>query len=442
MAFAIEAFQNRYLAPGQSRVDAILSVSAGSDVATQGARQLVVGFIVDKSGSMEGERLEAVKQAVWRGIDKLDASDWFFVVAFDSQAVVVVDECDASPMNKAGAAQALAALRAGGGTAMSTGLAAARAIATRLSGAICQCIFLTDGKNESEKPTDVAAELKRCAGRFECDCWGVGTSWHVGEVQEIARALLGKASLIPDASGVEEAFRQAIEKASAKALKDARLRLWTPQTARLAFVKQVHPTLEDLTAKGRDVPPQAHEFFTGAWSPGETREFHIGIDVHAATTGDEMLACRPSMVYLAPGKAGEGQNGWVEHEDKAPNARIFASWTDDGTLSSRIDGHVAHYSGQDELAQAIATGLERREHGDEVAATQHLGRAVKLAHESGNVEMTQRLAKVVEVLDAPAGTVRLRRTVKKEAAMDLELESRTTKRARKGAGHEQQGGGP
>ena len=63
-----------------------------------------------------------------------------------------------------------------------------------------------------------------------------------------------------------------------------------------------------------------------------------------------------------------------------------------------------------------------------------LGRAVQIAHQSNNAEMTQRLAKVVEVVDASLGTVRLKKDVKKAAAMDLELESRTTKRVGKNQG--------
>ena len=74
----------------------------------------------------------------------------------------------------------------------------------------------------------------------------------------------------------------------------------------------------------------------------------------------------------------------------------------DETLSSRLDHHVAHYTGQDELAEAIQKGLELREQGQEAQATQLLGRAVKIAHTSNNVEMTQRLAKVVDVVDAGA----------------------------------------
>ena len=56
---------------------------------------------------------------------------------------------------------------------------------------------------------------------------------------------------------------------------------------------------------------------------------------------------------------------------------------------------------------------------------------MKIAHESGNAEMTQRLAKVVEVVDVATGTVRLKRDVSKAATMDLQLESRTTKRMKR-----------
>src|SRR5262252_10323828 len=112
MPFKIEAFQNRYLPPGQGRVDAILSVTAGADAgATQSSSQLVVGFIIDKSGSMAGDRIEGVKRAVIQAIGMLDERAWFFVVAFDSTAQVVVRETQASAANKAQATRVLSTLR-------------------------------------------------------------------------------------------------------------------------------------------------------------------------------------------------------------------------------------------------------------------------------------------------------------------------------------------
>jgi hypothetical protein len=424
MAFKIEAFQNKFLSPGAARVDAIVSVTA--DASLQAARELVVGFIIDKSGSMANGRIEGVQVAVAKAISMLADGTWFFVVAFDGNAYVIVRETQANAQSKQWAAGLVSQVQAGGGTAMSTGLRAARSIFERAPNAIRQAVFLTDGKNEGEKAAAVAEELGHCAGVFECDCWGVGTDWQVGEVQAVAQGLLGHASLIPSPEGVEAAFRGAMEKASGKALKDVRFRLWTPQGASIAFVKQVNPTIEDLTAKARVISPQVREYMTGSWGGGETRDFHVTVDVKAGKAGEEMLAARPSVAFAESTAA-----GWVEKEEKAPEARIFATWTADETLSSRLDQTVAHYTGQDELAAAIQKGLELREQGQEAQATQLLGRAVKIAHASNNTEMTQRLARVVEVVDAGSGTVRLKKDVKKAATMDLQLESRTTKRVAK-----------
>jgi hypothetical protein len=429
MTFKLEAFQNKYLPAGKTRVDAILTVTAGAAATGAGSGPLVVGFIVDKSGSMAGDRMESVKRAVSTAIRMLPEDAWFFVVAFDSASQVVVEAAQATAENRREAAHAIAKLHAGGGTAMSTGLAEARAIFDRAPNAIRQAVFLTDGKNESESAGNVTAQLQACETVFQCDCWGVGTDWRVGEVQQIAQELLGKASLIPDAGGIEGAFLEAMAKAKSKALKDVRLRLWTPQGAKIAFVKQANPTLEDLTSKGRAVAAQVQEYVTGAWGPGESRDFHIAVDVRAGGLGEEMLAVRPSIVWLEP--AG---GGWAEKEEKAAEARVFATWTPDDTLSSRIDRHVAHYTGQGQLAEAIQRGLDARDHGNQALATQLLGNAVRIAHDSGSTDMTQRLAKVVEVVDAATGTVRLRGQVSKAATMDLQLESRTTKRAgRRGA---------
>ena len=427
MSFKIESFQNKFLAPGSNRADAIVSVTADASVKASG--DLVLGFIIDKSGSMAGQRIESVINAVDAAIRMLDERATFFVVAFDGHPSVIVDERRATRQDKEVASRLVQQLSAQGGTAMSTGLREARQIFERHPQAIRRAIFLTDGKNEGEKPKNVTDELAKCGGMFECDCWGVGTDWQVGEVQLIAQSLLGKAALIPDPSGVEAAFRDAIENASAKSLKDVRLRLWTPQGAEIIYVKQVNPTIEELTGKARVVSAQVREYMTGSWSGGEQRDFHVAVQVKRGDVGDEMLACRPTVVY----QASTGTT-WTEQEDKSPAGRIFAAWTGDDSLSSRLDHHVAHYTGQDDLANAIEQGLDAQAKGNQAAATQLLGKAVKIAHESQNKAMTSRLQKVVEVLDAATGTVKLKKDVQKAATMDLQLESRTTKRVAKKPG--------
>src|SRR5262249_18496752 len=88
---------------------------------------------------------------------------------------------------------------------------------------------------------------------------------------------------------------------------------------------------------------------------------------------------------------------------------------------------LAHYRGQEELAQAIHNGLAARERGDIAAATELLGRAVRIADESGHAGMTTLLTRVVE--GQPGGTVVLKGSANRAATMDLALESTPTLRA-------------
>jgi hypothetical protein len=130
--------------------------------------------------------------------------------------------------------------------------------------------------------------------------------------------------------------------------------------------------------------------------------------------GDEMLAGRVSLVL---------SDGTV-----ATQALIKATWTDDAELSTRMDRHVAHYTGQEELANAIQEGVAAAKAGDQKTATVKLGRAVQLAAESGHDDTMRLLREVVEVDNAETGTVRLKAGAEKAAEMTLDTRSTRTVR--------------
>jgi von Willebrand factor type A C-terminal domain len=183
------------------------------------------------------------------------------------------------------------------------------------------------------------------------------------------------------------------------------------------FVMQVAPAIDDLTGRRVTTGAQAGDYPTGAWAPGESRDYHVGVQVNAASVGAEMLAARVSLVASsADGQQVLGQG------------LIKATWTEDEALSTRISPGVAHYTGQAELADAIQEGLEARQQGDEDRATSKLGRAVALAHQAGNEDTARLLAKVVDVMDEATGTVRLKKKV--DAADEMALDTRSTKTVR------------
>jgi hypothetical protein len=314
------------------------------------------------------------------------------------------------------AKQSVRSLKASGGTAMGSWLKLAGKLFASAPGRTCHAILLTDGENQHETAAELDAALAEVEGAFQCDCRGVGTDWQVSELRRIASRLLGTVDIIPDAEGMAEDFRTMMRSAMGKTSGNVSLRLWTPQGAVVGFVRQVAPTIEELTDRAVPLNGLACDYPTATWG-AEARDYHICINVPAREDGDEMLAGRISL---------------VEGDQVLGQALIKAIWTGDQQLSTRINREVAHYTGQAELADCIQEGLEARKQGDEATATFKLGRAVQLAAESSNDGTMKLLQAVVEVEDAATGTVRLRRDV---AAVDeMSLDTRSTTTVRVGAG--------
>jgi hypothetical protein len=181
------------------------------------------------------------------------------------------------------------------------------------------------------------------------------------------------------------------------------------------------PSVEDLTGKRVDSAPQAGDYPLGAWG-AESRDYHICVEVPPGDIGKELRAAWVKLVVPGP----PGAEAQV-----LASANVLAQWTDDEARSTRINERVAHYTGQAELASAIQEGLQARKDGDFSTATARLGRAVVLANEAGNDEITSMLRRVVDVVDLETGTVRLKREVNKADEMELDTRSSKTVRTRK-----------
>ncbi|SEG79995.1 von Willebrand factor type A domain-containing protein [Actinacidiphila yanglinensis] len=430
--FSVDVYQNEYLPEGGREVNAIVTVTSTGG-GTSGGRPLPgnpaaagVVIMVDCSGSMEypPTKMRNAREATAVAIDALRDGVSFAVVAGTHQAREVYPAngglAVADPATRAQAKQALRKLTASGGTAIGTWLRLADRLLSASDVAIRHGILLTDGRNEHEKPEDLQSALDACSGRFTCDARGVGTDWEVKELTGIASALLGSVDIVADPAGLAADFQAMMENAMGKEVADVALRVWAPQNVEIAFVKQVAPTVEDLTARRTEAGPRVGDYPTGSWGD-ESRDYHVCVKVPPAVVGQEMLAARVSLVLPEP----DGTSQVLTQ------ALVRAVWTDDMAASTRISPQVAHYTGQAELAQAIQQGLEARKSGDLDSATAKLGRAVQLASASGNEDTAKLLAKVVDVVDAANGTVRLKPKVADADEMTLETRSTKTVRVKK-----------
>ncbi|MCU1431993.1 MAG: von Willebrand factor [Actinotalea sp.] len=423
--FTATAYQNEFLADGSTDVHAIVTVTcAGAGQAGQSGGQVGEMVIVDTSASMGEAGIAAAQTAAAAALEQVTDGTWFALVSGNHEAQLAFPEnayelgmVQMSPHARVAAHAAIRRLAPFGGTAMGTWIELAASVFESVPGLTQRhAILLTDGKNQHESPEMLNQRIARALGRFQCDCRGVGVDWEVGELRRIATALMGTVDLIPRPDQMAAEFEGLMRQAMSRGVASAELRVWAPQGAQVLFVRQVAPTVEDLTPRRREVNPLTGAYPTGSWGD-EERDFHVAVRLPASRgVGQEQLAAR---VQVAVRDAVEAQ------------ALVKAMWSDDSELTARINPEVAHYTGQTELADAIQQGLAAKAAGDDAEATAKLGRAAQLAAETGNEEATAKLRKVVDIEEPATGKVRLRRSVDRLDEMALDTASTKTSRVRR-----------
>ncbi|MEV8374647.1 VWA domain-containing protein [Kribbella sp. NPDC056861] len=422
--FSASVYQNEFLPDGGTDVHAIVTVSCtGAGSAGQsGSGDAGEIIIVDTSGSMGAEGVRAAAFAAQTALDQILDGVWFAVISGNDRAQLAFPPSPEPVMvrmdqfTRQAAKDAVSRFYADGGTAMGTWLRlASRVFATVPTLTQKHALLLTDGENQHESPEVLTQTIQAVTGQFQCDCRGVGVAWQVDEVRRIATALLGTVDIIPAQDQLAAEFAKIIQNAMSKGVAQAEMRVWAPQGAQVLFVRQVAPTVDDLTARRTEVNALTSAYPTGSWGD-ESRDYHVAIRLAAKGIGQEQLAAR---VQLAIGA------------DVVAQGLVRALWSEDEALTTRISPEVAHYTGQTELAEAIQDGLAAKAAGDTATATTKLGRAVQLAAQTGNEEATTRLRKVVDIDDQDNGTVRLKRTVEKADEMALDTASTKTTRVKK-----------
>ncbi len=420
--FTSTVYQNEFLPDGGTDVNAIVRLGV-SGAGRAGASGKAPGeiIIVDTSGSMGQVNMNAAKNAAMTALDTIADGTYFAVVAGTHEAYLAYPMVrtgqgmvEMNVRTRAEAKQAVSWFNSEGGTAIGQWLNLARALFGSMGDLLGNkhALLLTDGEDRDETQQDLDNAIRACMGVFQCDCRGVGTDWIVSEIRKVSTALIGTVDIVPSGPAMAAEFAKILTQSAARGIADAQLRVWVPQGAQVLFVRQVSPTVDDLTARGVPVNALTVGYPTGSWSD-EERDYHVAVRLPAKGVGQEQLAAR---VQLA-----------VDGEP-VTQGLVKATWSNDSALTTRISPEVAHYTGQTELAAAIQEGLAAKAAGDDATATTRLGRAMQLAVASGNDEATSKLKKVVDVVDAGTGTVRLKRGVEKADEMALDTASTKTTR--------------
>jgi Ca-activated chloride channel homolog len=163
-----------------------------------------LALVIDRSGSMSGQKIEICKAAAVASAELLSSKDFIGVYAFDSQVHEVV------PMTKVTSTSTIAAqialIGSGGGTNIYPGMVKGREELSKVKAKVKHMIVLTDGQSSGEGYQALASQCH--AEGITISTVAVGAGAQVGLLQSIAAAGGGQSYVTMDPNSIVRIFTQ------------------------------------------------------------------------------------------------------------------------------------------------------------------------------------------------------------------------------------------
>jgi Ca-activated chloride channel homolog len=224
-------------------------------------------LVIDRSGSMQGQKLEAAKDSARATTEVLEPNDMLAVVAFDSEAQVFVRPQRAS--NKMRISAEISRLQSGGGTNIYPGLREAFEILQQINAKVKHVIVLSDGEAPYDGIVDLVQDMR--GQRITVSCVGVaGADRNLLSI--IADNGDGRLYMVEDLGNLPKIFMKETTEAQKSQLVEDTIRA------------VVHKKVEAIEGTGVESAPALHGYVTT--KPKPTAEVILVSD----TLGEPILA--------------------------------------------------------------------------------------------------------------------------------------------------------
>jgi len=168
-----------------------------------------VVFVIDRSGSMSGQKMSQTRQVIVRLINELSSNDYYGIVAFDSTPMIFRREMTSGD-DKSDASQWVSSLSAGSSTGMSAGLVAGARIGVTspLDTAAIDLLLITDGRPNEGSTTlegilaDVMSVTKMLERDVRIFSVGIGQDLDDTLLRGLAQSTGGEATFALDDSEI------------------------------------------------------------------------------------------------------------------------------------------------------------------------------------------------------------------------------------------------
>jgi Ca-activated chloride channel homolog len=203
-------------------------------------------MVLDRSGSMQGAKLTALKEATRRVINTLTEQDIVSIVLFDDTVQVLAPATLAT--DKAALLALVDSISESGGTAMSGGMQAGLAELAKnpATDRVAAMLLLTDGQTWGDEDAcrALAAQLGQAGTRITA--LGLGAEWNEKLLDDLADTTGGTSDYVADPAQINSFFQRAVRSAQGTVASEARLLLRLVRDVTPRAVHRTAPVIANL----------------------------------------------------------------------------------------------------------------------------------------------------------------------------------------------------
>jgi Ca-activated chloride channel family protein len=346
-------------------------------------------MVLDRSGSMDGPKIDNLKRAVMQVIETLGPEDTVAVVVFDETPEVIVPSTAAS--DKTALKNRIEAIRVQGGTAMSTGLQAG-AEEVRKGAApdrVSHVLLLTDGQTwgDEDQCRDIARQLG--AEGVRITALGLGDEWNEQLLDDLAAATHGTSDYIADPNDIDKYFQAATAAAQGTAVRHARLVLRLAQNVMPRAVYRVLPMIANLGYKPiseREVDVDLGDIQT---DPGATVLVELMLPANAP--GSYRVA-QAELAYDVPQE---------QRLDQSVRVDVMLEFS--STVAPKVDPRTMNLVERVTAFKLQTRALDEATAGNLVGATQKLRSAATRLLDLGELDLANTMNRAAETMASGNG---------------------------------------
>ena len=389
----------------QQLVYVLIDAAPGAAMA-QVQMPLNLSLVLDKSGSMQGQKIQNLRDAAKLVVDRLGSQDTISIVAFSDRKYLIAESQPVS--DKAELKKKIDRIRDGGGTAISGGMSQGLAELDKAVSPdrVSRMLLLTDGQTFGDEKQ--CKKLGKQAGDngIVVNALGLGDDWNEDLLDDIAEASGGVADFIDSPDKIVAFFEQAVQSMQDTVVQNAQMVLRLANGITPRQVWQVLPMISNLGYRplsDRDV-----QVTLGELEKGQPRSLLVELLVGARPEGSYRIA-QAEISYDVPGLKLVGEK---------VKADILLNLTADAVQAKRYDPEVMNVVEKVTAFKLQTRALEEAKMGNVAGASQALRAAATRLLEMGEQDLAQSAMEEADNLDKSGqmssyGTKKLRYQTRK-----------------------------